>query len=99
MVLLDAVGGPAAEGAADLLVTEAGSRSSGGLDGLEDDAGHDRRLGAEGQVRGVDVGDVGAGAAGPSHRDGLGLIGPRSSSATAPSTKAPPANAPAQSAS
>jgi hypothetical protein len=40
---------------------------------------------------------------GQSHRDGLGLIAraarvrPRSSSATAPSTKAPPTNAPAQS--
>ena len=64
-----------------------------------EDAGHDRRLGDEGQVRGADVGDVGAGAAGPSHRDGRSLIGPRSSSATAASTKAPPANAPAQSAS
>src|SRR5215471_12606759 len=54
---------------------------------------------AGGPAPGVDVGDVGAGAVGPSHRDGLGLIGPRSSSATAPSTRAPPANAPAQSAS
>jgi hypothetical protein len=78
---------------------QAGSWSSGVLDGLEDDAGHDRRFGDEGQVRGVDVGDVGADAAGPSHRDGLGLIGPRSSSATAPSTRAPPTNAPGQSAS
>src|SRR5690242_15802403 len=34
--------------------------SSGGLDGLKDDAGHDRRLGDEGQVPGVDVGDAGA---------------------------------------
>jgi len=34
--------------------------SSGGLDGLEDDAGHDRRLGNEGQVPRLDIGDVSA---------------------------------------
>src|SRR6185437_3193301 len=33
--------------------------SAGGLDGLEDDAGHDRRLGDERQVPGADVDDVG----------------------------------------
>ena len=38
--------------------------SSGGLDGLQDDAGHDRRLGDEGQVPGLDDGDVGAGTLG-----------------------------------
>src|SRR5262249_29206662 len=37
---------------------------SGGLDGLEDDAGYDLRFGDEGQVPGFDVGDVGAGALG-----------------------------------
>jgi hypothetical protein len=36
-----------------------GYELSGGLDGLEDDAGHDRRRGDEGQVPGADVGDAG----------------------------------------
>ena len=43
---------------------EAGRSPENVLDGLEDDVGHDRRLGHEGQVPGVDVGDVGARALG-----------------------------------
>ena len=46
------------------IFSELMARDTMGLDGLEDDAGHDRRLGDEGQVTGVDVGDVGARALG-----------------------------------